>query len=277
MKCPSPVTVKDPRPWKNNYISVPCGKCGACRKNRRASWTFRLSKECGYSKNSFFITLTYNDEELPTVGRHSTLRKKDWQNFIKRLRQWNKKKGWNNLRYYGVGEYGTKTNRPHYHSILFNVHPDIFKELDKIWPFGHNKIDLINKARLHYVTKYHVNPAKDDNGREEEFATMSKNPGIGHGYIEENKQWHKENKFTHVRLNGFPQKLPRYLKEKIFTEEELKELNAISKKETEQEYEKKIKKYQKWGVKNPIKKASKDELIKARNVRKKSLNQGDVF
>lgn len=77
MKCPSPVTIKNPNPLKKGYIAVPCGKCGACRKNRRASWTFRLTKEAKNSKNSFFVTLTYNDEEIPTIKNEiPTLKKK---------------------------------------------------------------------------------------------------------------------------------------------------------------------------------------------------------
>lgn len=106
---------------------------------------------------------------------------------------------------------------------------------------------------------------------------MSRNPGIGKCYVEENKKWHKENKYTHVMLNGFPQKLPRYLKEKIFNEEELKQISIKLKAKSEEKLKKKIKKYEKWQVKNPIKQISKDELINSKNVRKKSKNQGDVF
>jgi len=45
-----------------------------------------------------------------------SLSKKDFQLYMRRLR-FDAGKG---LKYYVCGEYGTKSNRPHYHAIIFN-------------------------------------------------------------------------------------------------------------------------------------------------------------
>lgn len=206
MKCSSQIEVEDKRKWtnENKTILVPCGKCGACKYNRRQDWTFRLKEEHKSSSNAFFTTLTYKNDELPLSKSriYPSLRKSDWQKFIKRLRKRNKKNGCENLRYYGVGEYGTKTGRPHYHALLFNVSRTCIENLENIWIAGHCMVDQVTAGRIGYITKYHVNANEDEIDREEEFSTMSKNPGIGYQYIEDNGKWHRENMYNHVISGG---------------------------------------------------------------------------
>src|SRR5690625_7067719 len=83
MQCPSPISIKDPNgqhSWQR--IQVPCGKCGACKHNRRADWSFRLQQELRDAESALFLTLTYSDENLPvTENGEITLRKKDTQLF----------------------------------------------------------------------------------------------------------------------------------------------------------------------------------------------------
>ena len=50
-----------------------------------------------------------------------SLRKRDFQLFMKRLR---KKYSDDRIRFYACGEYGSETFRPHYHAILFGLHLD---------------------------------------------------------------------------------------------------------------------------------------------------------
>ena len=190
MQCPTPTSIADPhKKHKSNRITVPCGKCGACRKTRRNEWAFRLSQELKTAKNAYFITLTYSDENLPfTPDGVITLDKKDLQNFQKRLRKLQKKQ-WpeTKYRYYAVGEYGTETDRPHYHIIAFNVAPDCLRNLSTLWPFGIHHIGTVTTGSIFYVAKYHVNAVKADDDRVPEFATMSRRPGIGHNYVK--KKW----------------------------------------------------------------------------------------
>lgn len=64
-------------------------------------------------ENNSFITLTYNNENLPKDG---SISKKALQNFFKRYRKRFPK---NTIRYFACGEYGDLNGRPHYHAILF--------------------------------------------------------------------------------------------------------------------------------------------------------------
>ena len=223
MICPTPISIVDPNgSHASQRINVPCGKCGACRFNKRVEWTFRLKQEAKQHINSHFITLTYADENLPFTDMGViTLDKKDLQKFIKRLRKRQAQITDKKIRYYAVGEYGTNTERPHYHAIIFGcTDSDI---INHSWNHGHIHTGRVDIASLHYVTKYHVNAVKDyDDDRQNEFATMSRRPGIGSNYLKHNKKWHRENMNTHVINDGYKQALPKYYKEKIFTENERK-------------------------------------------------------
>ena len=50
----------------------------------------------------------------------------------------------------------------------------------------------------------------DEEGRQKKFATMSKRPAIGHGYITRNKNYHLENLNSYVIQNGYKKAMPRY-------------------------------------------------------------------
>lgn len=156
-------------------MEVPCNKCGACRHNRRIEWTFRLKEEFQTAKCAHFVTLTIADEHL-CYGDLPTLVKTDLQKFMKRLRkEQSLYLDWK-IRFYAVGEYGTKTQRPHYHLILYNAHPITIEHLQKLWPFGHVSAGQVTDASIHYITKYHVNYDKEVAGRAPEFALMSRRP-----------------------------------------------------------------------------------------------------
>ena len=94
-------------------LQIPCGKCMNCRLDRANEWSIRCMHEAKYYDNNCFITLTYNEENLPYGG---TLDHRDWQLFMKRLRD----KTDHKFKFFMCGEYGDKFGRPHYHAILFN-------------------------------------------------------------------------------------------------------------------------------------------------------------
>lgn len=130
MKCLSPLHLKHPTK-KETHIDAPCGKCIYCLNSQRNDWTFRLWQESRHSQNSNFLTLTYDKESLRYGAKGPTLYKKDVQDFIKRLRKNNLKQWKEKIIYYAVGEYGDETERPHYHLIIFNVHPNTLRDLEK--------------------------------------------------------------------------------------------------------------------------------------------------
>lgn len=118
---------------------VPCSQCLSCRIARSKEWAVRIMLEASLYPHNYFVTLTYNEESIPrgnflySDGRleenQSNLCKSDVQLFLKRLlercRQKYKHVG---IRRFVCGEYGSVSDRAHYHLILFNM-PDLTPEL----------------------------------------------------------------------------------------------------------------------------------------------------
>lgn len=102
-------------------ITVPCGYCVGCQADYARQWAIRILHEAQMHKQNCFITLTYNDENLPEDW---SLSKRDWQLFVKKLRDRIKPI---KVRFYACGEYGEIPDpastrlkgRPHYHAIIF--------------------------------------------------------------------------------------------------------------------------------------------------------------
>lgn len=175
-----------------------CGQCMPCRVSRRRIWTHRILLETSERKDNAFVTLTYSDENLPPGA---TLVPRDLQLFMKRLR----KAFGGKLRYYGVGEYGDQTERPHYHLALFgypqctkgmtatNRHGKCCQWCDLIseaWGKGRVFIGELNESTAAYVAQYVTKKltSKSDpllKGRYPEFARMSNRPGIGGDFADE--------------------------------------------------------------------------------------------
>lgn len=212
MKCFHPITlVLDGR-----RQFVPCGKCNFCLEQRRAHWSFRLQMEMKNATDKcYFVTLTYDDSKLPiTVSGLATLDKKEIQDFHKRLRHVS------TFRYYTVGEYGTRTFRPHYHSLMFSLSEKGVNFLERCWQNGHVYVGTVTPASIHYVAKYHVNAISDQelNGRAPPFALMSRKPGIGAGYFESHTEWHIYADRLYTQIDGFKRSLPRYYRNKMFAD-----------------------------------------------------------
>lgn len=202
-------------------VPVPCGKCPNCKKRRVDEWVFRMMEEDKISSSSYFITLTYNTDTVPiSKNGFMTLSKKDYQDYMKRLRKLNK----TTLKYYAVGEYGTKNKRPHYHAIIFNI-----EDKETIFKAWQNKgtvhVGQVSGDSIAYTMKYidkitnKKQHARDD--RQPEFPLMSK--GIGKNYItEQTKNWHKSDlsRMFVVRPGGHKVSMPRYYKNQIFTDHE---------------------------------------------------------
>ncbi len=262
---------------------VPCGKCVKCLQRRQNAWAFRLHKQSQISTSACFITLTYKDSPITPNGRQS-LKKKDYQNFIKRLR---KKLQYDNtisskqsLKYYACGEYGTQTKRPHYHAIMFNLPQSYIQDistLTSLWGHGHVDIAPSTGATIRYVTKYIMKggtelekdiidyttgeilqESQDD--RIQEFSLMSKKMGLNY-LTPQMIHYHKSTLNSFVTLSGgSATPLPRYFRDKIFTNEEKKLINTAAKQAREFDFETLFddcyKKHQTW-LKNQIRKNEK--------------------
>lgn len=144
-------------------ISVPCGKCEECKSQIRNEWFTRCYFEWQRHRlSTFFYTLTYNNEHVPMFEGFTCFRKKDLQDFLKRLRFYLYKMGIS-LKYMITCEYGEKFNRSHYHALFFlskELNPYIFYHIvEKCWQNGFVKYGdnagLVNSANgIQYVTKY---------------------------------------------------------------------------------------------------------------------------
>lgn len=230
MLCLSPITISKKSGSGQPYrVTVPCSRCVACLSRQRKAWSFRILQELKVSSSAYFVTLTYNDENVKDVN------KRDIQLFLKKLRKQQKEK----IRYYIVAEYGEKTNRPHYHGIFFNL--ELSKNvIENIWNQGLIHIGNVSSASINYVTKYMLK--KSGVKKEKCFSLCS--IGIGKNYLNDNYSYHKNQKRFYTVLEGGEKiNLPRYYKEKIFSlkdKREHAELNLKRFNELQNEYEAKL-------------------------------------
>jgi hypothetical protein len=166
---------------------------------------------CGY-----FLTLTY--EKVPKGG----LSKYDVQNFFKRVR--NRFGG--KFKYYLCGEYGSHTQRPHYHAIILfesEPKPQFFSKsveftFEHAWHHGFVSVGTVTPASIGYVTKYLITEQDCPPGMEPPFHLISK--CLGKDYIAVMKKWHRAALVDRVYVpapDGVKMSMPRYYKEKIYT------------------------------------------------------------
>lgn len=190
----------------------PCGKCSICREKKRYDWTCRNLLELAASKFALFLTFTYDDDHLIYKNGIPTVSKKEFQNYIKRIRKHYEPK---KIRYFGCGEYGGINSRPHYHALLY--FPFTFKtpttvheleahriELYNCWKRCDIKrftISLVNFARCGYCTKDILKLQKEPYGTDPPFHLQSRCPALGLPYFEELEHesdlWKSNDNFTY--------------------------------------------------------------------------------
>lgn len=203
MKCPQPIFVRKTR------LHVPCGKCAACRARKANEWIIRLNVEHKHAVSAYFVTLTYDDFNIPyTNNGYETLKKTDLQAFINLLRQYCP------FRYFSIGEYGDKGQRPHYHLLIFNFQPlvdpennqiiyfrdwnnvsktsimntvDVEAVIFKAWKKGIVQVEQLKGGAIRYLANYLIDFSvqkvyDDEVDQEKQFALMSRRPPIGYQY-----------------------------------------------------------------------------------------------
>jgi len=228
-------------------LLLPCGQCIGCRLERSRQWAMRCLHESSMHESNSFITLTYDDANLP---HGSSLVYSDFQKFMKRLR----KKIAQPLRFYCGGEYGELLCRPHYHACLFGYDfPDkqYFKRtasgekiytsaiLESLWPFGHSSVGAVTFESAAYIARYcvakvtgdaaasHYETITDDGeivNRVPEFNHMSLKPGIGASWLAK----YQTDVFPrdYVIINGVKTKPPKYY-DTVFEKENPGEFSEI--------------------------------------------------
>lgn len=175
--------------YRYEYQKIPCKWCAGCQETYSKQWAARCMLEAAAWKENYFLTLTYNDMNIPRddelVNKRTGeiflndnweqghLEPEDVTLFLKRLRKhWKKEYNHDNIRFYLCGEYGGQTQRPHYHAIMFNlpIKPENLKvykidkatgnvtytckEIEDIWGKGFITIGEVNWDTCAYVARY---------------------------------------------------------------------------------------------------------------------------
>lgn len=210
-------------------LTVRCGRCMGCRLDRARVWAIRCFHEAAMHDENSFLTITYNDQNLPFGG---TLKREDLIKFHKRLRKKVPK-----LRVFYCGEYGSTTYRPHYHSLLFGYRPrdgELLRQtpeplystkyLSEIWGKGDITFGDITFKSAAYVAGYitkkvtgkhaeqHYQTFDPETGEiyqlTPEFSGQSRKPGIGEPWLRKfgNDAYLKDE----IIINGIPMRPPRY-------------------------------------------------------------------
>lgn len=235
MRCKAPIRVQVPG-GPSTGLLVPCGKCLLCRISRRQEWAMRMIHELNYHDEAMFLTLTYDDKNLP---EDNSLCKRDIQLFLKSIRKAIIPK---RIRYYFAGEYGSKSMRPHYHGIIFGLGLEQENQLVVIRNW--NKCDwdvksireksfgAVNHDSIRYVAQYidtklygaEAMERFDDRGLTRPFNMCSK--GIGRRWAEEHAEEIKKLELTY---RGRKTTIPRYYVKRLDIDKEaLKKKGEIS-------------------------------------------------
>lgn len=208
-------------------IRLPCGKCTGCRLEQSRQWAVRCMHEKRLHNAAAFLTLTFDEHNLPRLtsdlGYLPTLDLAIYQNFLKKLRNRYAGPG---LRFFGCGEYGSQTQRPHYHLLLLNsdfndrkliksgTDYNLYASplLSSLWSLGHASLGNVDWHSACYVARYctkkNQNGKTVTDGRLPEFVTMSRRPGLGAGYFDK----YKDEILSHdtIIVNGVPAAAPRF-------------------------------------------------------------------
>lgn len=184
-------------------LQLPCGRCDGCRLERSRQWAIRCVHESKLHEQNCFITLTFNNENLPI---HNSLDHSIFQRFMKRLR----KRCGNGIKFYMAGEYGEvcrdcslsrvycscvrfnrTLGRPHFHACIFGYDfPDrvLFKQRDgvklyksqllsDIWGHGNVSVGDVTFESAAYIARY---IAKKVLGKD------AQNYYLEHGFLDSN-------------------------------------------------------------------------------------------
>lgn len=194
-------------------LQVPCGNCIGCRTMRAQSWALRAQLELQEHKAAVFTTLTYDDEHLPL-----TLSKLHVSQYIRSLRRSKADR----IRFFASGEYGERTQRPHYHGIIYGLDVTEKDYIESKWTHGHVKVDQATPANIAYTAGYcskkigykrisheRVDPETGEVYEwQPPFILMSRRPGIGAHAKKYLNSWR-----LYAVKDGHKMPVPRFFKE----------------------------------------------------------------
>lgn len=218
-----PPVCKDRRLY---YIPTKCGCCIECRKEKQREWRVRLEEELR-SNFGYFITLTISPEGIKELEERTGLNWKLNPNeiatkglrlFLERARKDTGK----SIRHWCVTELGEEGDRIHLHGVFFGQKSA--ELIKKHWKYGFSFIgQYCNSKSVNYMTKYML---KVDIKHPTFKQIVLASAGIGAEYMNRlDYLWQKQNYkridvATYTFRNGTKMAMPKYYKNKIFTDEE---------------------------------------------------------
>ena len=239
--CLYPTYVKNPKykPNKKNkgkppvckdrrlyYIPVKCGCCIECRKEKQREWRVRLEEELRMNFG-YFTTLTISPKGIKEIESITDLKWEENPNeiatkalrlFLERVRKDTGK----SIKHWCVTELGEDKDRIHLHGIFFGQKSA--ELVRKHWKYGFVFIGgYCNSRSVNYMTKYML---KVDIKHPEFKQIVLASKGIGAGYMDrldylwQKQNYKKINVATYTFRNGTKMAMPKYYKNKIFTEKE---------------------------------------------------------
>lgn len=202
-------------------FKVPCRKCIPCLLNMSREKAVRALHETQTREDSIFLTLTYNDESIPSSGE---LNYPDFQLFMRKLRKKAKSEQQiNSVSYMVTGEYGEETKRPHWHAIIFGYRPLDAKHqysngrgdyvfgsesLSKLWGHGFISFGAVTLESASYVARYGAKALGHKDHKYKPKHVTSCRPGLGLNWIKKHWKHTFENGF--VVVDGKKFGIPRY-------------------------------------------------------------------
>lgn len=213
-----PVSFSQNKAFPGLLMTLPCGHCLGCKKERSISWGIRCYHESLLYDDNLFLTLTYKH-----VPNNSMLCMDDFQKFMKRLRKHLDYP----IRFIHCGEYGPKTLRPHYHALIFGYFPQDIQfeklgkngdpiyhsdEVENIWGLGKCVCGRVSFSSAQYVAKYinkegSIKYLESVNDFIKPYNTMSRRPGLGIPWLE--NHWHEIYPRDRVLVDGNLYKPPK--------------------------------------------------------------------
>lgn len=241
-----------PKDERQLYIKgCSCGWCYECRNKNANQWRVRLKEEVKANefKNMIFITFTFSEkayskltEEVrgDIINQYGDIKGEiDNEVAAKAIRYWSEsirhKHGKQPRRWLITERGGNETERVHIHGIIFT---DIDNDtILKSWTFGiaddgrsTGRKGWVNEQTINYITKYVF---KTDSKHIDFKGRIFASAGIGKGYIQNelNRYRHRyqgeKTNTTYTDSQGYTCGLPKYYRDRLYTEEERRKLWTI--------------------------------------------------
>jgi len=164
------------------------------------------------------------------------------------------------IKYFAVGEYGTRTMRPHYHAIVFG---STGTALSQAWKLGLVHIGSVSPESIAYVCSYALKKGHYPRHARKPFALMSRRPALGADYLRTHTNFHRAGQpicpdgsgpssaedvlnapaadvslfRSYTMVNGKRGHLPRFYRDRMFSKGERKAMLPLVLKQIDEAHE----------------------------------------